>query len=356
MFKNYFKIAWRNVWKNKVYSFINIFGLATGMAVVILISLWIYNECTFDKYHTNHDQLGQIMTTFIDNDGKMDTGPAVCMPIGDELRNKYGSDFKNISMSSWNFTHVLAVGEKKITSKGMWVEQNFPTMFSLKMINGNINSLSDPSSILISASLAKTLFGNANAVNKIVKLDNKENYKVTGVFEDLPDNTTLTESKYFLPWKKYITTEKWLKDAATQWNNHSWQAYVQVADHVNMAEETQKIKDVVMAHKNAVTEGKEQAYLFPMDKWRLYSDFKDGKAAGGRIQFIWLFLIIGVFVLMLACINFMNLSTARSEKRAKEVGIRKTVGSIRSQLIGQFLSESVLVALVSFIFSILLVS
>ncbi|HXR82820.1 MAG TPA: ABC transporter permease [Hanamia sp.] len=355
MFKNYFKIAWRNVWKNKVYSFINIFGLATGMAVVILISLWIYNECTFDKYHTNHDQLGQIMTTFIDNDGKMDTGPAVCMPIGDELRNKYGSDFKNISMSSWNFTHVLAVGEKKITSKGMWVEQNFPTMFSLKMINGNINSLSDPSSILISASLAKTLFGNANAVNKIVKLDNKENYKVTGVFEDLPDNTTLTESKYFLPWKKYITTEKWLKDAATQWNNHSWQAYVQVADHVNMAEETQKIKDVVMAHKNAVTEGKEQAYLFPMNKWRLYSDFKNGKAAGGRIQFIWLFSIIGFFVLMLACINFMNLSTARSEKRAKEVGIRKTVGSLRVQLIRQFLSESVFVAFVSFILSILLV-
>jgi putative ABC transport system permease protein len=355
MFKNYFKIAWRNVWKNKVYSFINIFGLATGMAVVILISLWIYNECTFNKYHTNHDQLGQIMTTFIDNDGTMDTGPAVCMPIGDELRNKYGSDFKNISMSSWNFTHVLAVGEKKITSNGMWVEQNFPTMFSLKMINGNINSLSDPSSIIISASLAKTLFGNANAVNKIVKLDNKENYKVTGVFEDLPENTTLTESKYFLPWKKYITTEKWLKDAATQWNNHSWQAYVQVADHVNMAEETQKIKDVVMAHKNAITEGREQAYLFPMNKWRLYSDFKNGKAAGGRIQFIWLFSIIGFFVLMLACINFMNLSTARSEKRAKEVGIRKTVGSLRVQLIRQFLSESVFVAFVSFILSILLV-
>ena len=185
----------------------------------------------------------------------------------------------------------------------------------------------------------------------MVKLDNKDSYQVAGVFEDFPHNTSLYDAKYFLPWKKYITTEEWLKNAATQWNNHSWQAYVQVADNVNMSKETKKIKDIVMAHKVAATDGKEQAVLFPMDKWRLYSDFKNGKAAGGRIQFIWLFSIIGVFVLLLACINFMNLSTARSEKRAKEVGIRKTVGSVRSQLIGQFLSESVLVAFVSFLFS-----
>ena len=295
------------------------------------------------------------MTTFIDNDGKMNTNPAVCMPIGDELRNKYGSDFKNIAMASWNFGHVLAIGEKKIVEKGMWVDANFPAMFSLKMISGNINALSDPSSVIISASLAKTLFGTSDPVNKMLKLDNKESYKVAGVFEDLPHNTTLYDSKYFLPWKKYVTTEQWLKDAATQWNNHSFQAFVQVAGNVKMDQETEKIKNVVMAHKNAATEGKEQAYLFPMNKWRLYSDIKNGKATGGRIQFIWLFSIIGFFVLMLACINFMNLSTARSEKRAKEVGIRKTVGSLRTQLIRQFLSESVFVAFVSFIFSILLV-
>ncbi|HYJ65023.1 MAG TPA: FtsX-like permease family protein, partial [Parafilimonas sp.] len=300
-------------------------------------------------------QLAQVMTTFYDDQGKMETGQAVCLPIGDELRRKYGSDFKNISMSSWNFGHVLAVGDKKITGNGMWVESNFPSMFSLKMQKGNINALSDPSTILINASLAKTLFGNADPINKMIKLDNKDNFKVAGVFEDFPHNTTLYDTKLFLPWKKYITTEQWLKDAATQWNNHSWQAFVQVADNINMDKETQKIKDVVMVHKNAKTDGREQAVLFPMDKWRLYSDFKDGKAAGGRIQFIWLFSIIGVFVLMLACINFMNLSTARSEKRAKEVGIRKTVGSLRTQLIKQFLSESVLVALISFVLSIILV-
>jgi len=355
MFKNYFKIAWRNILKNKIYSIINILGLAVGMAVAMLIAFWIWDETTYDKSFANHERLAQVMTTFIHNDGTMETMPAVCMPIGDELRSKYGSDFKNVSMASWNFGHVLVVGEKKISEQGMWVESNFPSMFSFKMIQGNIHALNDPSSILINASLAKILFGNANPINKTIRLDNKENYNVAGVFNDFPHNSTLYDSKYFLPWKKYITTEQWLKDAAIQWNNHSWQAFAQVADNINMDKETQKIKDVVMVHKIEKSEGKEQTHLFPMDKWHLYSDFKDGKIAGGRIQFIWLFLIIGVFVLLLACINFMNLSTARSEKRAKEVGIRKAVGSLRAQLIRQFLSESVLVALVSFVFAIIFV-
>ena len=353
MIKNYFKIAWRNLKRNRVYSLINILGLGTGMAVAMLIAFWIYDEVTYNSYHENHDRLAQVMTTFIDNDGTMKTGQAVCMPIGNELRGKYGSDFKNVSMASWNFSHVLAAGEKKIVESGMWVESNFPDMFTLKMIKGT-NGLNDPSSILLSHSLAKRLFDGADPINKMVKLDNNESYRVAGVYEDLPNNASLYETKLLLPWKKYITTEEWLKNSATQWNNHSWQAFAQVADHVDMVMETQKIKDVVMAHKNEKTEGKEQAYLFPMDQWRLYSDFKNGKPAGGRIQFIWLFSIIGVFVLLLACINFMNLSTARSEKRAKEVGIRKTVGSVRTQLIGQFLSESVLVAFVSFVFSFIL--
>ena len=355
MFKNYLKITWRYIVKNKVYSTINIVGLAAGMAVVMLIAFWIKDEVTYNRYFNNHDKLAQVMTTFIDNDGKMITGQAVCMPIGNELRSKYGSDFKNISMASWNFNHVLAVGNKKIDEKGMWVESSFPAMFTFNMINGNINSLEDPSAILINASLAKILFGNEDPMNKMIKLDNKDSYKVAGVFKDFPDNTTFYGSKYLLSWKKYITTENWLKESATQWNNHSWQCYVQVADNINMDNETEKIKNVVMSHKNAKTDGVEQAYVFPMNKWRLYSDFKNGKPDGGKIQFIWLFLIIGIFVLLLACINFMNLSTARSEKRAKEVGIRKTVGSLRTQLIIQFLSESVLVAFISFLLSILLV-
>ncbi|SFP65515.1 ABC transporter permease [Parafilimonas terrae] len=355
MLKNYFKIAWRNLVKNKVYSAINIVGLAAGMAVAMLIGLWISDEVTYDNYHTNHKELAQLMTVFVDNDGTRSASAAVAMPAGEELRSKYGSDFKNISMASWNFGHVLGVGNKKITGQGMWVEHNFPSMLSLKMIKGNINALNDPSSVLISASIAKSLFGDADAINKTIRFDNKNDFKVAGVFEDLPHNTTLYDAKLFLPWKKYITTEDWLKRAATQWNNHSWQCFVQLNDNVDVAKLTAKIKNVVMVHKNAATDGVEEAFIHPMDKWHLYSDFKNGEATSGRIQFVWLFAVIGVFVLLLACINFMNLSTARSEKRAKEVGIRKTVGSVKSQLISQFLSESVLVAFLSFALAILLV-
>lgn len=355
MLKNYFKIAWRNLVKNKVYSAINIIGLAAGMAVAMLIGLWISDEVTYDNYHTNHKELAQLMTVFVENDGARSASAAVSMPAGEELRSKYGSDFKNISMASWNFGHVLGVGDKKITGQGMWVEGNFPSMFSLKMIKGNINALDDPSSVLISASIAKSLFGNEEALNKTIRFNNKDDFKVAGVFEDLPHNTTLYDAKLFLPWKKYITTENWLKEAATQWNNHSWQCFVQLNNNVDAEKLSAKIKNVVMAHKNAATDGVEEAFVHPMDKWRLYSEFKNGRAETGRIQFVWLFAVIGVFVLLLACINFMNLSTARSEKRAKEVGIRKTVGSVKSQLVSQFLSESVLVAFLSFLLAIILV-
>ncbi|HTK20310.1 MAG TPA: ABC transporter permease [Mucilaginibacter sp.] len=362
MFRNHLKIAWRSLIVNKVYSGINVLGLATGMAVAVLIGLWIWNETTFDRSFANHKQLAQIMTNSTRDDGTLNTDPLICQPIAGELRTKYGSDFKNISMSRWNQSALMISG-KTITAIGLWVEDKFPTMLSLNMMKGNINALTDPSSIIISASLAKTLFGDDDPIGKIIKLDNKDNFKVAGVFRDFPNNRSvirtdsfpnLQDATYFLPWKKYITADQWVKDAAMDWQNHSWQCYVQLADNINVDEETKKIKNVVMAHKTK-GQGIESAYLYPMDKWHLYSEFKNGKPVGGLIQFVWLFAIIGVFVLLLACINFMNLSTARSEKRAKEVGIRKTVGSLRGQLIRQFLSESVLVAFVSFIFSIVLV-
>ena len=195
MIKNYFKIAWRNLVKSKFYSGINIRGLAAGMAVAMLIAFWIWDEVTYDRYHAKHDRLAQVMTTFFDDKGKMETGQAVCMPIGDELRTKFGSDFKNVAMASWNFGHVLAVDDKKITASGMWVEPNFPSMFTVRMLKGNINALSDPSTILINASLAKTLFGDIDPINKLIRLDNKDSYKVAGVFEDFPHNTSLRDSK-----------------------------------------------------------------------------------------------------------------------------------------------------------------
>ncbi len=354
MLKNYFVIAWRNLLKSKIYSAINIVGLATGMAVAILIALWIWDELSFDNYYKNHQEIAQVMTTQTFN-GQTGTGEAVAEPLGNELRTKYGSDFKAVSMASWNFGHILAAGEKKISASGMWVEPVFPTMFSLNMIEGNIHALNDPSSILLCASIAKTLFGSADPLNKMIKLDNRFDFKVAGVYEDFPRNTTLHDTRILLSWDKYITTENWLKEAKTQWGNHSWQCFVQVTDHNNMAKTSEKIKKASMIHLKAAEDGVEELVLQPMDNWHLRNEFKNGKLAGGRIQFVWLFGIIGVFVLLLACINFMNLSTARSEKRAKEVGIRKTVGSIRLQLIKQFLTESILVAFLALLIALVLV-
>jgi len=343
MLKNYFIIAWRNLLKSKVYSAINIIGLATGMAVAILIALWIWDELSYNNYHRNHQTIAQVMTTQTFN-GETGTGEAVAMPLATELRNKYGSDFKAVSMASWNFGHILGAGEKKISAEGLWVESIFPTMFSVNMLKGNINALKDPSAILLCSRLAKTLFGSTDPINKTVRLDNRFDFKVAGVYEDFPRNTSLYYTKLLLPWDKYITTDNWLKEAMTHWGNHSWQCFVQVNDHGNISKTSDKIKKASMIHLNAAQDGVEELVLQPMDNWRLHNEFKNGKVVGGRIQFVWLFGIIGVFVLLLACINFMNLSTARSEKRAKEVGIRKTVGSLRPQLIKQFLTESIVVA------------
>lgn len=348
MFKNYFTIAFRNLIKGRMYSVINILGLSTGMAIALLIGLWIWDELSFNKYHSNYNRLAQIMTTQTFN-GETGTGPAVSIPLGLELRTKYTDDFKKASLASWNFGHILAVGDKKISKNGMWVQPEFPAMFGLKMVKGSIDGLKDPSSTLLASSLAKALFGNSDPMGKTVKFDNKMDMTVAGVYEDFPRNTSLYETKLLIPWDKYLTTEPWLKEAQTEWGNHSWQLYVQLNDKVDYKKAEARIRDIARQH---FKEGDERAVVHPMSNWRLYGKFTNGKPDGGRITFVWLFGIIGVFVLILACINFMNLSTARSEKRAREVGIRKTMGSLRSQLIGQFLGESVLVAFIAFILAI----
>jgi len=350
MFKNYFKIAFRNLKKNKVYSFINIAGLAIGMAVALLIGLWIWDEISFDHYHQNHATLEQVWDTQTWN-GETGTGPGIDIPLANELHNNFSNDFKQMALASAiEDGHILATDDKKIINSGMWAQPELPGMLTLKMLNGRRDALKDPSSILLSASLAKTLFGDVDPMNKIVRLDNNIDVKVEGVFEDFPRNTSLYASKFFLAWDKYLTTQS--KDAQTQWGNHASRLFAQVNNNTDFDKITAKIKDIPKEH---LKEGKEEILLYPMDKWHLYSDFKNGKVDEGRIQFVWLFSIIGVFVLLLACINFMNLSTARSEKRAKEVGIRKAIGSLRRQLIGQFLSESLVTASSALIVAIIIV-
>nr|WP_293839190.1 ABC transporter permease [uncultured Arsenicibacter sp.] len=355
MLRNYFTIAWRNLQKNKAYSFINIGGLAVGLAVAMLIGFWIYDELSYNKYHTNYDRIAQVMQHATFN-GKVETQTANPAAMGPEIRDKYGSYFKYVVQTSWPGSYVLSVGNTHVSKEGMFMEPDAPAMLALHMRQGTQAGLKDPYSIMLSESVAKSLFGDANPVGKMIKLSRRFDVKITGVYEDLPYNTWFRDLKVILPWSLWQIDNPWVKTMKNPWNSNFSQTFAQVADNVAIEDASARIKNVKLDNV-----GKDEAkykwivFLHPMSKWELYNEFKNGVNIGGEIKYVWMFGIIGVFVLMLACINFMNLATARSEKRAKEVGIRKAVGSVRSQLISQFFAESYLVVFLAFLCSVMLV-
>ena len=355
MIKNYFKIAFRTLVKNKAYSFINISGLAMGMAVALLIGLWIFDELSFNQHFKNHSRIAQVMQHQTRN-GEVSTQNSNPYPLAEELRRNYGSDFKHVLLSSWNNQHVLANGDKKISKIGSYIESAAPEMLTLKMLKGTWAALKDPYSIVLSESVAKSIFGDADPMDKVIKIDNKLNVKVTGVYEDLPYNSSFRQLEFLAPWSLFEIDNPYLKTMEDPWRANNFQIFVQISDNADFDQVSARIKDV--KKRNIRTEQqkfKPDVFLNPMDKWYLYSTFKNGQRVGGRIENVWLFGMIGAFVLLLACINFMNLSTARSEKRAKEVGIRKAVGSVRQQLIIQFFSESFLVVALAFAVSLIMV-
>lgn len=349
MLKNYFKTAWRNLIKNKAHSFINVAGLSVGMAVAILISLWVFDELSFDKNLKNYNHIAQVWQ-FVNFDGQKTSYNVLPIPLAEELRSKY-PEFKSVSLSK-NRDFIISYGDKKFSETGAHVQSEFTAMMSLKMIEGNRNGLQDINAVMLSGSLANKLFGDENPINKIVKLSNKESVRVTGVFEDMPDNSSFKDVHVLAPWDLYIANDGGAKNASGDWDSNSWQIYVQLKDGADFKKVSAKIKDIRVKKENPPPY-KPEFFLHPVSKWHLYSDFKNGVNIGGLIEYVRLLSIIGVFVLLLACINFMNLSTARSEKRAREVGIRKAIGSRRKQLIVQFFSESILVTFIAFILSLL---
>jgi ABC-type antimicrobial peptide transport system permease subunit len=353
MFRSFLTTILRNLRKNKAHSFINIAGLSVGMAVAMLICLWIWDELQFDKYHKNYDRIAQVMQneTF---SGTVSTTKGNVIPLAAELRRSYGGDFKYVVLSSWNMNSLLAFGEKRINTQGSYMEVDAPEMLTLKMIAGSRKGLALSSSVILSESTAKALFGSDDPMGKVIKINVDANAKVTGVYEDLPQNTSFKDVSFIAP---FFDLTGWVRGNENNWTNESFQLFVQMADKTDMAKLSAKMKDIKLGKIDATTARREkpEMLLHPMSKWHLYSEFKNGVSVGGAIQYVWMFSWIGVFVLLLACINFMNLSTARSEKRAKEVGIRKAIGSLRSQLIWQFFCESMVVAFVAFLFSVLMV-
>jgi len=363
MLKSYFKIGWRNLLKNKGYSFINIGGLAVGMAVAMFIGLWIYDELEFNKHYKNYSSIARVMRNLSMN-GEILSTPILPSALGDELRSKYGNHFDYVVMAS-STDQILSTpsvgqsGETKLTLHGEFIETAGPEMFTLHMLHGSRSGLQDPHSILLCESVAKALFGNDDPMGKTLKMNNSDrmDVKVTGIYEDFPYNSEFYGMQFYAPFELFVSANPWAQSLS--FTNDFLNIYVMIGNHTTFESASDQIRDAIL---NNVREDKNyvsvnpQLTLFPMKDWHLRSVWKNGVMAGGAIEIVWLFGIVGGFVLLLACINFMNLSTARSEKRAREVGIRKASGSARIQLMSQFFSESLLVVGLAFVVALVGVS
>lgn len=347
MFRNYFKIGWRNLAISKGYSFINISGLAAGMAVAMLIGLWVWDELSFNKNHDHYSTIAMVMT----QEGEY-TNDILTTGMGSLLKTDYSNHFQSVAMVRGRIEErAIAVEDNSFLQNGYFMQAEGPEMFSLNMLKGTRKGLNDMNSILLSGSLANKLFKDKNPLGQVVRMDDRWDLTVTGVYEDLPINSEFSEASYFAPLDLYLNG--W--SSLDVWNNYNMYVFVQIHSHTNFTAVSSTIKDAMAPHLNENASNQE-IFLHPMNKWHLYSEFENGNYVTSKnLTFLWFMAIIGVFVLILACINFMNLSTARSEKRAKEVGIRKAIGSIRGQLISQFLTESFLVVVFSFVMSVMLV-
>lgn len=290
-------------------------------------------------------------------DGEVNTGANVPAPLFKELQTNFGADFERIVITSWLQRHALTYDGSSFIKPGNFMSAGAAEMLSLKMISGGASGLKDPATILLSESTAKAIFRHADPVDKMLKINKNLDVKVVGVYEDIPYNSEFHELAFIVPFDLFVSSTEWVKEAVEngEWANSSFQILVQLSENGDVNAVSDKIRDIKLSKAGEdEVKFKPQILLHPMNRWHLHSEWVNGSNVGGRIEFVWLFGTIGVFVLLLACINFMNLSTARSGKRAREVGIRKAIGSLQRQLVGQFFSESFLVVWFAFVVSLLL--
>lgn len=353
MYRSYLISAIRNMVKNKLHASINIAGLTIGMAVAIIIGLWIYDEVTFEKDFPNYSTTARVIQN-VTNNGAIDTWWSTPWPLAEELRTHYGDDFRHIVLTSGEYDNLLSYDSLHLGRTGTFAEPGFVDVFSLRITQGT-NDLKD-ARILLSASTAKAFFADADPVGKVMTIDKQLTVTVGGVFEDMPDHSDMRNIQFVAPWQLLYDGTEWMRTMQDPWRPNAFTTYVQIKDNTSFEAASERIRDAKLKKVSAALALKKpQLFLLPMRDWHLRAEFENGVQTGGRIQYVWMFGIVGAFVLLMACINFMNLSTARSEKRAKEIGIRKAVGSLKSQLVSQFLSESVLTAVLCFVLALLLV-
>jgi putative ABC transport system permease protein len=344
MFKSYLKIAWRNIWRNKAFSITNLSGLTIGMTCTMLILLWVQDELNWDKFHPDHQNIYQVMVNR-DFNGEVNTDKSVPFPLAEELKRNF-PQVKNATTDNYGSDIILKYNETIIKRRALNVSQEYNDVFQWKVVKGSAaRALANPEDIILTASTARSLFGDADPLGKVVRIDNHSDYTVSAVVEDVPSNSSI-QFNALLP---FNPSSDFVKQANTDWVNCFSQTFIKLQPGTDVTALNKQIS--VLA--NSRGEKKNFVYfLHPMDKWRLYSDFKHGVNTGGMISYVKLFTVIAIIILLIACVNFMNLSTAKSEKRAKEVGIRKTLGSERKQLLLQFYSESMIFSLIAFLLSV----
>jgi putative ABC transport system permease protein len=351
---SYIKIAFRNLTRSRVYSIINIGGLAIGMTVAILNGLWIWDELSFNKYFQGYDRIAQVGVSGVDN-GESWVGTTMTYPLGTELITNHHEYFKHVVRTAGGREYILSTEDKNLSCQGLFSDEDAPELFTFKMIYGSRNGLGEAHSIVISNSFSKALFGDVDPIGKSIRINNKTDVTIGGVYEDFPFNTKFYDVKFFGNWSLFLLDNPWIE--ANNWRSHFIEIYVEIIPQTNFQLVTERLKNIIQADPldtEKFAQQKREFLLYPMSDWHLFP-YERGKINPEPMRMTWMVGMIGIFVLTLACINFMNLSTARSEKRAKEVGIRKTVGSVRLQLISQFFSESVLVVVFAFTVSLVLV-
>lgn len=339
MLRNYLLIILRTFWRNKVFSLINILGLALGMACSIMILLWIHDEMNYDKFHKNLPRLHRIMENQSYSEGKIYTFSATPGPLAPAIVEDY-PEIEMAARMSWSNGMLINYEDASFYKSGRWVDPEFLEMFTLDILRGNSSTaLNETSSMVISTSMARSYFGEEDALGKMLRVNNDRLYAVSAVFEDLP--ATSSYQFDFL-----LNVQTWLEENpySSQWGNNGIRTFVLLNEQADHREVTAKIHDYIKKkNEGSIVE----LFLQPVSEVRLHSEFKDGKNAGGRIVYIRIFTIVALFILLIACINFMNLSTAQSSRRAREVGLRKAVGAGRAQLIGQFFNESIMLSFIS---------
>lgn len=353
MIKNYFKIAWRNLIRNKTFSTINISGLALGITCSLLIMLWIIDERSIDGFHKNSDQLFQVYERNY-ADGKVGAGYATQGLLPEELKKQ----IPEIQLTA-GFEYAAAPGTKntfeaadKVNKfNGFFAGADFLEMFSYPILEGSAqNSLNAPNKIAISRKMAEYYFGKASAsIGQTIRFENKEDLQVTAVFENIGSNSS-QQFEFLRSWSDFISQNQWVNN----WGNTSPSTYVLLKKGTNVEVVNAKIKDFIYRYQQRSEGFRVELGLQPYSQKYLYSSFRNGFPDGGRISYIQIFTIVAIFILLIACINFMNLATAQSAKRAKEVGLRKVIGAMRSSLISQFIGEAMLLTFVAVIIALFL--